>query len=195
MLGSVATLVLILAGCSSGTTVAAPTASTTVPTTTAAVPYATSEAPATAAPVVSAAASAGATPISDGTYRTQAIPIARVIAGIKADSALSADDKAQIVQGFSGHETEIISLDFSAGQFTESDAFDGGGLEVGARATYAFPDDHTLVIQEQCCGLSTFDITPVSGGFSLKYKAGAPNAGEDVVGQTVYESSQFTLVP
>jgi hypothetical protein len=197
ILGSVATLVLILAGCSNGTaagtagaaTTNAPPASVAVPAPTVAGSAGISGSSATAA-----AASVAVAPIPDGTYRTKAIPVAVIVARIKTDTSLTADETANL-QGFAGHKTDTIEIDLQSGQFTESDSLDGAPFEVGARATYAFPDDHTLVIQEQGPGLSTFVITPTSGGFSLKYKAGAPNTGEDIIGQAIYESSPFTLVP
>ena len=174
--GTIAGLAIVLAACSGGGQV--PTA--TAPTVT---------------PSPSVVVSAAADPIPSGTYVSQTIPVADVIALIKADTTLGAAQQATSLQEFNGHQTDIVTLDFQHGLFTESDAIDGGEKTVGAQASYAFPDSHTLVIQEQCCGLSTFTITSQPGGFSLKYKVGAPNAGEDVVGQWLYETSPFTLVP
>lgn len=177
-------LALLLAACSAG---GAPTAT-----------------PGTAAPSTAVMPSligptpppASRDPIAEGTYRSQPIPVTLIVARINADTTLTDTQRTAALQGFSGHTTQTITLDFRAGQFTESEAFDGAPSEVGARATYAFPDDHTLVIQETCCGLSTFTITPTPGGFSLMYKAGAPNAGEDAIGRAaIYEIGPFTRVP
>jgi hypothetical protein len=193
-LGSVASLALILAACSNGTAAGtAPAATTTAPVASVAVPAPT-VAQSTGPSATAAATSVAVAPIPDGTYRTKAIPVSTIIARIKTDTTLTTEEQ-QNLQGYAGHRTDVIELDLQSGQFTESDSLDGAPFEVGARATYAFPDDHTLVIQEQGPGLSTFVITPTSGGFSLKYKAGAPNTGEDIIGQAIYESSPFTLVP
>ena len=177
-------LALLLAGCSAG---GAPTA-----------------APGTAAPSAavtpsltgSTAAPTSRDPIAEGTYTSQPIAVTLIVARINADTTLTAAQRAFDLQGFSGHTTQTVTLDFRGGQFTESEAFDGAPFEVGARASYAFPDDHTLVIQETCCGISTFTITPAPGGFSLMYKVGAPNAGEDAIGRAaIYEIGTFTRVP
>jgi hypothetical protein len=177
-------LTTTLFGCSRGGPTAAPTvAPATV-------------SPATPTPIITAAATAAAgAPIPDGTYQSGANMVSDVLAMITKDTRLTASQKADYQQGFSGHTSDVVRLDLHAGVFTESDSMDGAGFQVGARATYAFPDARTLVIQEDCCGLSTFTITPQPNGFSLTYKTGAPNAGEDVIGEWLYGSHPFTLVP
>jgi hypothetical protein len=150
---------------------------------------------ATPTAIRSPVASMAAGPIAEGTYRSQAVPVSSIVARINADTTLTAAEKANATKTFAGHPTQTIELTFSEGQFTASETFDSGQFEVGARATYAFPDSHTLVIQEQCCGISTFDLTTAANSFTLKYRVGAPNAGEDAVGQTVYELRRFTAVP
>jgi hypothetical protein len=181
----IAGLAMFVAACSSGL------APTGAPTTT------TSPSVATSSPTASASLtpSIAAGPIAEGTYVSGATAVASIIDRINADTKLTAAQKAAYIAGFAGHKTQTVSLDFHAGQFTESDAFDGAALAVGARATYAFPDNHTLVIQEQGPGISTFDVTTSANGFALKYRVGAPNAGEDILGQAIYESSPFTAVP
>lgn len=186
ILALAAGLALSLLGCSATTPAAAPTA---------AAPTTAAIATVTAIPGIPTPAATAANPIADGTYVSGPIAVADVVARIKADTTLSAAQRATYLQEFSGLKTDIVELDFHAGRFTESDALDGAPRQVGARATYAFPDSHTLVIQEDCCGLSTFTITTQPNGFSLMYKAGSPNAGEDVVGEWLYQTSPFTLVP
>jgi hypothetical protein len=136
-------------------------------------------------------------PIAEGRYRSQTVSVAVIIAEVNSDRTLTAPEKAYAIeqQGFADHKTRAVEMNFRNGQLTVTESFDGGPFNVGARATYAFPDSHTLVIQETCCGISTFDLTPGANSFTLKYRAGAPNAGEDIVGQTVYELSPFTLEP
>jgi len=183
-LALLAALAIILAACSAGPSLTQAPSST---------PGLTAGATATA--TSSALPSVAAGPIAEGTYRSETVAVATIIAKINADTTLTAAQKTAAIQGFSGHQTSVVSLDFHNGQFTESSSFDGAPLEVGARATYAFPDDHTLVIQEACCGISTFDLTTGPSSFMLKYRANALNAGEDIIGQTIYELSPFTLVP
>jgi hypothetical protein len=175
---------MILGACSAGPGV------TTLPT--------NSHAPtalATLTATISAAPSAAAGPIGEGTYQSQAVPIATIIAKINADTELTDSEKASAAAGFSGHQTQVVELNFHSGQLTQSSAFDGAPFEVGDRFTYASPDDHTLVVQETCCGsISTFDLAPGANSFTLKYRTGVPNA-EDIIGQTIFELSPFTLVP
>lgn len=181
---ALAALAIVLGACAAGPTL------TTAPT--------SSPAPTVLATLIatsSTAPSAAPGPIAEGTYQSGAVPIKTIIAKIDADTDLTAAEKASDAAGFGGHQTQAVELTFQSGQFTEASAFDGGAFEVGARATYAFPDDHTLVIQEQCCGISTFDLTPGPNTFTLKYRVGAPNAGEDILGQTIYELTPFALVP
>jgi hypothetical protein len=175
----IAGLAMFVGACSSGL------APTGTPATT------TSPAVATSSPT----ASASAGPIAEGHYVSGATAVASIIDRINADTKLTAAQKATYIADFAGHKTQTVSLDFHAGQFTESDAFDGAALVGDVHATYAFPDDHTLVIQEQGPGISTFDVTTSANGFALKYRVGAPNAGEDILGQAIYESSPFTAVP
>ena len=188
ILALVAGLAVTLLGCSRGTPTTAPTIATTSGPTVAAA------SPSTAAGT-SMQPSAPVAPIADGTYQSGTNLVSDVLARIKADNTLTASQKAHYEQGFTGHHSDVVRLDLHAGVFIESDALDGAPMSVGAKAAYAFPDSHTLVIQEDCCGLSTFTVTPQPNGFSLAYKAGAPNAGEDVVGRWLYGASPFTLVP
>jgi hypothetical protein len=198
--GLVAGLALALAACSSGSAAgAAPTATAAPATPHTALPsIAASIAPPSAADTPSVASPTPPTshdPIAEGTYTSQPVAVTAIVARISADTTITASQQAAAIHGFSGYTTQTITLDFRGGQFVESEAFDGGPFEVGARASYAFPDDHTLVIQEVCCGLSTFTITPAPGGFSLMYKVGAPNAGEDAIGRAaIYEIGPFTLM-
>jgi hypothetical protein len=190
MLGPIASLALVLAACSSGLATTAPP--TTTPPTTTASPSAVIGSP---TPTASLAPSTPAGPIAEGTYVSSAVTVATIIARINADTKLTAAQKATDIEAFAGHKTQTASLDFHGGRFTESDSFDGAPLQVDVRAIYAFPDDHTLVIQEQGPGVSTFDVTTSPNGFTLKYRVGAPNAGEDILGQVLYESTPFTPVP
>jgi hypothetical protein len=126
--------------------------------------------------------------------------VAAVNALINADSKLTAAEKKEIIKDsfeLGLHKTFTVTLDFHKGQYTQRAGFDGAAGEVGSRATYAFPDDHTLVIEEPCCGISTFDVTPMPEGFSLKVRSGSNLATEKdkVIGHILFEVSPFTVVP
>lgn len=191
-LGSIAALAMMLAGCSSvpGAT-SAPTITATAP----------SASPSTEAPTPSAspvkAPSGSAPPIADGTYATAPLEVAAINARIKADKELTAAEKADIIKAYEvgAHKTYTVTLDFHDGQYTQSQAFDGAAGEVGSRATYAFPDDHTLVIEEACCGITTFEVTPDQDGFSLKRTSQPPDDVDSLIGRILFESSPFTPVP
>jgi hypothetical protein len=126
--------------------------------------------------------------------------VAAVKALINADTKLTTADKADIINNafeLGLHKTFTVTLEFRNGQYTEHQGFDGDVGGIGSRATFAFPDDHTLVIEEACCGISTFDVTPRQNGFSLKVRSGAQVATEKdrIVGHILFESSPFTRVP
>jgi hypothetical protein len=138
--------------------------------------------------------------IPDGTYATAPMDVAAVNALVNADTKLTAAEKNFILEDafeLGLHKTFTVTLVFSHGQYTEHQGFDGAVGEVGSRATFAFPDDHTLVIEESCCGISTFDVTLTPNGFSLKVRSGDLVATEQdkVIGHILFESSPFTLVP
>jgi hypothetical protein len=132
-------------------------------------------------------------PIADGTYLTGAQSITAFKAEIDADTTLTAADKKRLLADplFSCN-TQFISLDFHAGQLTQSESCDGGPMEVGTRATYAFRDDRTLVIQETCCGTSSFALTLVKDGFFLKLTS--PVVTGPDTGVFLFEASPFMLV-
>ena len=193
LLGALLPLMFAVAAC----TAAAPAASSTATTGASAAPP-SAQPSALVSPATTPVASpepSMVNPIADGIYRTGTIQVSAIIARIDADATLTKDQKAGYISGFTGHKTEAFSIEFGAGAFTEADSLDGSPFQTGATATFAFPDRQTLVIQEDCCGLSTFVVTVQAHGFALKYKAGAPNAGEDIIGQAIYETSPFTLVP
>lgn len=187
--GPIFALAIVVAGCTGGN------AATTAPIITAAPtgPAATTAAIATSAPTRSAAPSV----IPDGMYAAQVAEVADMQALIKADAKLTAAQRAQIESDFSfGNATTSQNfLAFHGGQMTESGGYDGGPAQVGARATYAFPDNHTLVIQETCCS-NTFQVTWAGSAFTLRVLSGTPNTELDIVeNKLVYEWSPFTLVP
>jgi hypothetical protein len=186
-LGAIAALAIAIVGCSS-----APVATSTLT----AVP--TSPATASASPL--ATTSASAAPIADGTY-VSTTDVAAIKATITAYTKLTAAERADMLASFSGHTTQLVRLEFHGGEFTQAQAFDDAAFEVGVRATYAFPDDHTLVVQEPQFGITTFDIMSSGHSFSLR-RTSAPDVGlyggskeDPLIAQILFESSPFTLVP
>jgi hypothetical protein len=147
----------------------------------------------------SPAASQGPVAIAPGTYMTAAVPVADVRAAIESDDKLTADEKTTIIDsmfGLDGHKTVVYSLTLQAGSWTESESYDGGAFRVGSRATYAFPDDHTVVISEVCCGLTTFAVTPDGAGFKLARVSGTQNTEVDkITGAIIFESRPFQPTP
>jgi hypothetical protein len=149
--------------------------------------------PANASPAVSAAVML----IPDGTYAGPVQQVADVIALINADTKLSDADRANLIDKaleIRGHTTFAVTLDFRAAQWTESQTVDGHS-SVGGRATYAFPDDHTVLIEESCCGLTTFGVTPAEGGFSLRVLPPPAAEVDKVVNHILFESGTFSRVP
>jgi hypothetical protein len=162
----------------------APTASTTL-------------ASETAAPAPTSGPTSSAALIPDGSYKAASMQVADVIALINADTKLSAAQKTDIIESafvIKGHTTFAVSLDLHGGQWTETQFVDGVG-EVGQRATYAFPDQHTVVIEEQCCGISAFQVTLGERSFTLKVASTQGPTDEEgaLIGRILFESSPFTL--
>jgi hypothetical protein len=185
-LGAIAALAIALAACSSAP--AATSTPTVVPT---------SPATASASPVATPSAAAAA--IADGTYVSRT-DVAAIKATINAYTKLTAAETADLLAVYSDHKTNLVRLDFHGGQFTEAEAFDGAAFEVGEHATYALPDDHTLVVQDQF-GITTFEITSSVHSFSLR-RTSAPDVGlygpskeDPLIAQILFESSPFTRVP
>jgi len=177
------TLGLPLAACSTAGTMPVPTAT--------AMPSASAPA---ASPVRTTSPTANV--IKEGTYRTEPIPARAIMARINADTKLTASQRAAAIQGFSGNET-IFQIVLHGGQLTQATAVDGGAFVVGTKGGYAVPDDHTLVFQEACCGVTTFDMAVgPAGTFSLKIRTYPAQDEEDaLVAQIIYESAPFTLAP
>jgi hypothetical protein len=186
-LSAIAALAIALAACSP-----AP-ASTTAPP--------ASLAPTTLASAPPAAtASASTALIPDGTYATAPMDVAAINALINADTKLTAAEKNKIIKDafeLGSQKTFTVTLEFQAGQWTQHQGFDGAVGEVGDSATYAFPDDHTLVIEESCCGISTLDVTPAPNGFSLKVLSGnfVSTEVDTIITHILFELSPFTRVP
>jgi hypothetical protein len=142
------------------------------------------------------AAPAGAIP--DGTYVSGTVQVADMVATVNADKQLTAAQLAQINKDFEfgDHRTSVIKIDLHGGRWTQSGSYDGSPFQVGSRATYASPDASTVVIQEQCCGLTTFQVTMTGTTFTLKRLSGTQNTELDKVeGHILFEETPFTLVP
>jgi hypothetical protein len=185
---SVVILAFALAACSTGT------AGTNAPAATPAATAITSASPAPSA-VLSASPSAAQALIPDGTYSTASVPVSVSLAKIRAAKDLTAAQRAELLADFSAHTSQIVRIRLQGGQFTESDAFDGGAFNVGADGSYVFPDDRTLLLQEQCCGVTNFEVTPGGSGFSLRIRSQtAPNAEDGLLGVMVYENAPFVAV-
>lgn len=136
---------------------------------------------------------ATATLIPEGTY-VSSLDLALVTAFVNTNAKLTAAQKADVIKNFmGGHKTITVTIDLHGGNLTQSQAADGGAPEVGLRATYAFPDDHTLVFQEQCCGTSTFAVVPRQNGFSLSGGSAGEDNEDAMIGWTLFEGGPFTL--
>ena len=187
---TIASVALLLAACSVGSSVtSAPVISLSL-----------TAAPTLAAPTLAAKPSASAALIPDGTYAGTPMDVAAVKALINGDTKLTTADKAYIIDNafeLDSHKTFMVTLEFHDGQYTEYQGFEGAKGDVGSRATFAFPDDHTLVIEETCCGISKFDVTLAQNGFSLKVRNGdlVSTEKDTIIGQILFESSPFTRVP
>jgi hypothetical protein len=179
-LGSIAILSIALAACSTGAALtAAPTGRA---------------APVSAAPTASIAAPA----IPDGTYVGPTQQVADLIALIDATN-LTAAQKTDLIDNalaIKGHATYAVSLDLHGGQYAQGQIVDGGTIEVGSRGTYAFPDRHTLLMEESGgASTNTFEVTSTATGFTLRRTSQAGDAVDVMITKIFWESGPFTPVP
>ena len=194
-LGALVAVIAVAGACASAAT-------TPVPTTTAATgsspsaAVATSAPPSQAAASPTAAASTAAAAIPDGTYVTDPIPAATVIAAING-SKLSATDKQGLIgDGFglgNGSKTVAFKVTFADGSFSQSESVDGGAFEVGSKGSFAFPDDHTLTLQETCC-LTSYAIAWTGPALSLALRSDSTwtgNIADDIAPAIVYGGAPF----
>ena len=66
--------------------------------------------------------------------------------------------------------------------------------EIGSRGTYAFPDQHTLVMEESGgASVSTFELTSTADGFTLKLTSPAGDEVGVIITAIFWESGPFTL--
>ena len=170
-------VVVLVAGCGS-----AGSSRTVGPSGSSASPAAASASPAGAS--MPAGSAPSATPAStslipDGTYVGDPIPASTIIAAINA-THLSAADKAKMISdGFELDGTSkavTMSFTFSGGQWTQSASVDGGPSQVGAEGSYAFPDDHTVVLQDPG-GVTTYTVNWSGAALTLKLRSDSSWAG------------------
>lgn len=189
---SIAGLAIVLAGCSGSmpSTALGPTASP-LP----------SSSPSQSAVPSQLGPSPSASPIAYGVYTGQPILISTIVRVIKADKSLNATERAQMLKDTAGQTATTFRIRFEqdAGgdRLIQEQSVDGGAWFQGDAATYAFSDDHTLVTQNSG-GTSTWAVTFVPGGFSLKaiWPADSPASAQDrLTVHFIYESSQFTRQP
>jgi hypothetical protein len=97
---------------------------------------------------------------------------------------------------FGTHSQFVVSLTLQDGMWVERQGLDDEPLKVGSRATYAFPDASTVVIQEACCGISRFHVDGIGTTFRLTYidAEGIP-ALDRMAGHILFEDAPFTAVP
>lgn len=178
-------VVVLFAACSggSGTPSAVPTQHVAGTTTT----------PLTTTPGASVS-QAPAQLIPEGTYLSGAQDVAAFVAQVKADTKLTAAERTSLLHDpIASCTAQFASLDFRGGQLIESAGCNAAPLQVGLRASYAFPDEHTLLIQEACCGTSTFAVTLVKDGFLLHQTSPVLNGHDRVISSLLFESSPFML--
>jgi hypothetical protein len=181
-------VVVVVAGCSSGTPAAA--ASGTAPTT-----------PATAQPSVTAISpsasvsiAASPAPIPDGDYVTGVIPKSTAEAML-SDPALANDPD---VKGFLDEfgATERYRLHFAGGRYTHFVEQEGKSLGIGDEGTYAYLDDHTIAFQSSHSpGTGVMSFSLVGDKLTWKVLKDPNGAGDLAATRVVFEASPYTRQP
>jgi hypothetical protein len=147
-----ALLAFLAAGCSSSAPASATPFITTNPSSAApiaSIPVATTAAPSpTAAPSVPGSPP----PLPDGDY-ISGLETYAMAAAILSNPKIANDDSKSFLAGFGA--TASWSIRLTAGQWTLSSVADGQDMGVGDEGTYAFIDDHTMVLLDNSKCLNT----------------------------------------
>jgi hypothetical protein len=132
-------------------------------------------------------------PIADGIYVGPTMQVADLNALVKADKALSAAQKTNLL--FTG-TTFALTLYLRGGEYQQGQIVDGGANEVGSFGTFAFPDAHTLILEEKSVfTINTFEMTLTANGFKLKRTDTSADAEDILRTKIFWESGPFTLRP
>ena len=154
-----------------------------------------------ASPTASLPSSAqpSAPPIADGTYTLPPAKVSDLIAMINADAKLSAADKKWLIEtafAMKGGTRFLGWVTLDHGRLTERQQLDDNVANVGTEGTYTFPDDHTMVYQEQCaCPATIFTVTPTETGFRLRMRNPPEKEVDALPARVLWESAPFTRQP
>ena len=196
-LGLCFVLALALAGCSPGAPTSGASAAaiaSPAPSIGSAQPSATAVKPAESIATPSAPASAG--PLPDGDYVSGVVTKAMAQAVFKDEKV--ADDPAvkQFLDGFGAKGESRSTMRLASGRWTQFVEQDGKDEGVGEEGTYAFVDDHTIVLQ------STHLPSTVTFEFSLRgetlkwtVRKDSLGAADLAVVRVIFESTPWTRKP
>jgi hypothetical protein len=138
-------------------------------------------------------------PIADGTYVGRAVKISDIIASINSTSWLSASERDNLLTApFAqpGKSTFNAYFELNNGAYAIGFIVDGVS-EVDMRATSTFPDDHTLLLQENVLGgpLQTRIGITVEGDSVnvtlLSHETPNNSATDRFIGELLYGSGPF----
>lgn len=193
-LAGLALLAILATGCSSGPQASATPLAVAIPSGT---PPMESTLPTARVTTPSPApgASASAAPLPNGTYVSGAITKAMIWAGLKDPKVANDPQVTGFIAAFPYAQT-VFRMSFDNGQWTQSTVADGRDQGVGDGGTFAFVDDHTMVIQgssDNCLGTLNF----VLRGDSLKWTPLRESCGPAylAVDRVVFGSTPWTRRP
>jgi hypothetical protein len=108
--------------------------------------------------------------IPDGVWVSDPIPAA-VVKSMIDKTKLSAGEKQRALTedfGWTASRKQLLeTLTLDHGQWTESASWDGEPFSVGANGPYAFPDDHTIAMQDNV-SLITYAVSGNAASVRLK---------------------------
>jgi hypothetical protein len=145
-------------------------------------------------PSASAGVQATTGPLPEGDYVSG--PVTREMAdAILRDPAISDDPGVvQFLETYVGSYRSTMRL--SHGRWTQFVEQNGASLGVGEEGTYAFPDDHTIVLQStHLAGTTTFGFS--MQGDKLKWTVLKDSLGPAELAMTrvIFESTTWTRKP
>lgn len=144
--------------------------------------------------------SASAQTIADGRYVSTPQQVADILERIDADADLTTANKDSVIDdliGIRGHATLQVVLDITGDTFAARLRMDDGPLIDDGTPPWGLTsiDEQTIALHTDCCGVQSYRVGHVDGGFTLMPISPVSSAVEDLVRRILFASSPFIASP
>jgi hypothetical protein len=137
-------------------------------------------------------------PIPTGTYKTEPIPVADILARLDADTSISTADKPAVIDnvlGIRDGDHLVVTLHIDKTSFFLQYQTDAREPIVEDPWPMTIVDPTTIVVTSTCCGPTTYRVERSSAGFLLTPETAPQSAVEGFVRDVLFHSKPFTPVP